>query len=122
MKKQHLESALQRMCVRWFRLQYPQFAKLLFAIPNGGRRSAIEAAIMQGEGVTAGVPDLFFARPAKQWGAHGMFIEMKSGTGRLTPSQKEMGMMLTNSGYLVHPCNSFDQFMKIIEKYLGPNN
>ena len=109
------------MCVKWFRVQYPQYAKLLFAIPNGGYRSAVEAAIMQGEGVTPGVPDLFFARPAMQWRAHGLFIEMKSETGKLTPAQKDMEMRLTDSGYLVHPCNSIEKFIWIIEKYLNGN-
>ena len=26
---------MQRMCVGWFRLQYPAVGKLLFAVPNG---------------------------------------------------------------------------------------
>lgn len=46
---------MQRMCVGWFRLQYPAVGKLLFAVPNGGARSRTEAAIMKAEGVTAGV-------------------------------------------------------------------
>lgn len=49
---------MQRMCVGWFRLQYPAVGKLLFAVPNGGARSRTEAAIMKAEGVTAGVTDL----------------------------------------------------------------
>ena len=53
----HLESQLQRQCVAWFRLQYPKHARLLFAVPNGGGRSRIEAAIMKAEGVTAGVSE-----------------------------------------------------------------
>lgn len=44
----HNESALQRTCVSWFRLQYPLIARLLFAVPNGGGRSRVEAAIMKG--------------------------------------------------------------------------
>lgn len=48
---------MQRMCVGWFRFQYPAVGKLLFAVPNGGARSRTEAAIMKAEGVTAGVTD-----------------------------------------------------------------
>ena len=123
MKRHHPESVLQRMCVRYFRLQYPQYAKLLFAIPNGGRRSAIEAAIMQGEGVIPGVPDLFFAKPGGPHNSNGMFIEMKAGAGssRVSKPQLEMHERLTKSGYAVHVCNSFDLFASIIENYLRPD-
>lgn len=43
----HVESHMQRMCVHWFRLQYPTVGKLLFAVPNGGARLRSEAAIMR---------------------------------------------------------------------------
>lgn len=46
----HEESHLQRQCVAWFRLQYPKLARLLFAVPNGGGRSKVEAGIMKAEG------------------------------------------------------------------------
>lgn len=45
----HHESVLQQSCKRWFDLQYPQFSKLLFAVPNGGWRSKVEAVIMRRE-------------------------------------------------------------------------
>ena len=54
----HIESQIQKDCVTWFRLQYPKIGRLLFAVPNGGARNAKEAAIMKGEGVTAGVAAL----------------------------------------------------------------
>ena len=34
-----------------------------FHVPNGGKRKSIEAAIMKGLGVTAGVPDVIFFNP-----------------------------------------------------------
>ena len=74
-KPGHPESELQRACVRWFRMQYPQH--LLFHIPNGGKRNAREAAIFKAEGVVAGIPDLFLAEA--RHGHHGLFIEMKAG-------------------------------------------
>ena len=49
------ESHIQRACVRWFALQYPELKGILFAVPNGGGRSKIEAGILKAEGVTAGV-------------------------------------------------------------------
>ena len=38
---------------------------MLFAVPNGGGRSRIEAGIMKAEGVTAGVSDLISWRPGE---------------------------------------------------------
>ena len=42
-RTEHTESDLQRQCVSWFRLQYPTDALMLFAVPNGGGRSVVEA-------------------------------------------------------------------------------
>ena len=54
----HIESRLQIACVRWFRMQYPQYKLMLFSVPNGGKRTLMEAIIMKNEGVVAGVSDL----------------------------------------------------------------
>lgn len=67
---------MQRMCVGWFRLQYPAVGKLLFAVPNGGARSRTEAAIMKAEGVTAGVTDLILL--LGRGGFNALCIEMKT--------------------------------------------
>jgi hypothetical protein len=107
-KPRHHESQLQRACVRWFRLQYPEH--LIFAIPNGGRRSRIEAAIMQGEGVTAGVPDLQIVTPGKTF-----FVEMKAGAGKLTASQKDMHEKLRSLGFSVHTCHCIESFVIVVE-------
>lgn len=69
----HIESQIQKDCVTWFRLQYPKIGRLLFAVPNGGARNAKEAAIMKGEGVTAGVADLILLYPSG--GFHSLCIE-----------------------------------------------
>lgn len=113
---QHPESKLQQTCVRWFRLQHPKAARCLFAIPNGGRRSKIEAAIMQAEGVTPGVSDLFLMIPTDFY--HGMFIEMKHGKGRLSVNQSDFLMLADRKKYAVAVCYTLDEFMKAVEGYL----
>ena len=47
----------------------------VFAIPNGGKRDAAEAAHMKRQGVRAGVPDLCI--PLARGGYHGLVIELK---------------------------------------------
>jgi hypothetical protein len=109
------ESELQKSCVRWFRYQYSD--KALFAIPNGGRRGKIEAAVMKGEGVLAGVADLFLAHPSKSF--HGLFIEMKSVKGKQTEFQKDFEQKVRAQGYEYAVCHSFEELQTTVNKYLS---
>jgi hypothetical protein len=90
---------------------------LLHAIPNGGKRGKVTAAKMKAEGQLAGVPDLFL--PAARRGYHGMYIEMKAGYNRPTPSQKEMMDALAESGYYCVVCYSHSVALAHILWYLG---
>lgn len=113
-KPGHPESELQRACVRWFRMQYPQY--LLFHVPNGGKRNAREAARFKAEGVVPGIPDLFLAEA--RHGFHGLFIEMKAGKNRPTPEQADAMQMLSASGYLCAVCYTFEAFKELIDNYM----
>ena len=114
------EHDLQVGCVRWFRYEFPEYAPLLFAIPNGGRRDYVAAAKLKAEGVVPGVPDLFFAVPRGGW--HGLWIEMKNGmAGELSQAQKEMHERLRAQGYRVEVCRTFDGFVTILRDYLRSN-
>ena len=116
----HEESALQRQCVAWFRIQYPKYALNLFAVGNGGVRSAKEAAIMKGEGVTAGVSDLILLLPSGDGKYHGLCIEMKTtdkNSGQ-TDKQIEWQQAVERAGYKYVVCRTFEEFQKIIIDYL----
>lgn len=112
----HIESRIQTMCVSWFRLQYPEYARLLVANANGGKRNRIEAAIMKGEGVTAGVADLTLYVPTEKY--HGLLIEMKSEKGRQSQHQKAWQKIVEAQGYKYELCYSFDDFCIAIKRYL----
>lgn len=116
----HQESELQRNCVTWFRLAHPKLAKLLFAVPNGGRRSKVEACIMKAEGTMAGVADLLLLVPNET--CHGLCIEMKTATGRQSSSQKEWEQAVTEQGYCYTICRSFDDFRCTVSDYLNKKN
>ena len=109
------ESDLQIVCVKWFRLQYPN--AIIAAIPNGGKRNAITASILKDEGVLAGMPDLII--PCARKGYNGLFIEMKYGKNRLSPSQIEVMIKLRKEGYLTAVCYTFDEFVELCNEYLG---
>lgn len=114
----HLESNLQTSCVRWFRYQFPQYARLLFAVPNGGARSQVTGAILKAEGVVAGVADLLLLVPSGRF--HGLCIEMKTRTGRQSQSQKDWERDVRGQGYEYTVCRSLDDFMERVCQYLIP--
>ena len=101
---------MQRMCVGWFRLQYPAVGKLLFAVPNGGARSRTEAAIMKAEGVTAGVTDLILL--LGRGGFNALCIEMKT-TDRhsaLSDAQIEWRSLAITNGSRHVVCRTLEEF------------
>jgi rhodanese-related sulfurtransferase len=110
------ESNLQIACVNWFRLAHPN--KLIYAIPNGGQRSAITAMFLKREGVVSGSPDLHIPIPSN--GFASLYIEMKTPKGKLSDNQIEMGIKLVEFGNKVVVCRSIEQFIDEVEKYFRP--
>lgn len=117
--KKHVESHIQRMCVSWFRIQYPAIGRLLFAVPNGGARSRTEAAIMKAEGVTSGVSDLILLIGRGQYNA--LCIEMKTtdSRSRLSDTQKEWRELVTENGSRHVVCRTFEEFQQGIRWYMS---
>ena len=110
------EHDLQAACVKWFSLQYPQYDRMLFAIPNGGHRDIRTAARLKAEGVKRGVPDLFLSVP--RWHYHGLYIEMKHGKNTLTKDQEEFFKQASDLGYCCMDCYSVEEFIGIINGYI----
>lgn len=111
------EHRIQCSCIRWFRLQYPKMKSNLFAIPNGGSRNKIEAARLNGEGVTAGVADLILLKSNRFYGA--LCIEMKTPTGTQSREQKEWQRATENAGNKYVICRSLEDFIHEINDYLN---
>ena len=126
--KGHQESVLQRACVAWFRRNYPEHKRRLFAVPNGGGRSKVEAGIMKAEGVTAGVSDMILLLPNYYY--HGLCIEFKcvktsfvDGKVKRTktyqsPEQKAWQADVEDAGYKYAVVRDQDEFANLIEEYL----
>ena len=112
----HIESNIQKSCITWFNLQYPQYRGLLYHVPNGGKRGTTEAARMKLEGVVAVVWDLSLDVPSG--GYHGAKFEMKSPTGRLTELQKEWGEKVEKQVYYCAVVHSVEQLIYEIKNYL----
>lgn len=123
------EDSIQMSCVSWFRIAHPELARLLHHSANEGKRTTrivhthagtrvvcSGGARLKAMGMQTGFPDLFLAVPKR--GMHGLFIEMKSETGRLEPSQREMLALLSEQGYATAVCRSLDDFQHVTDSYL----
>ena len=113
----HEESQIQKNCFYYFRLTHPDLARLFFAVPNGGKRNAREAAIMKAEGVTAGVADALLLVPRGDF--HGLCIEFKTATGRQSEHQKQWQADAEKQGYRYEIIKNLDTFIALIENYLS---
>ncbi len=114
----HIESNTQQQCVRWFRLQYPRLAKLLFAVPNGGARNKREAGILKAEGVTPGVSDLILLVGCGGYNA--LCIEMKTTARGSTQNDNQVAWQeaVEANGSKYGVCRTVDSFMAEVTAYL----
>ena len=105
-KSEHYE---QRELVSWFRRTWPEVR--IFAIPNGGARSAATAGRLKAEGVSRGVPDLFV--PAWR-----LWLEMKrSKGGSLDPAQRDWLAYLESVGYATMVCRGCEDAQRQIRAF-----
>ena len=116
----HEESKLQCGCVRYFRMCFPKYAYMLFAVPNGGYRKERESKILKEEGVVAGVADLILLVPRNGKGA--LCIEMKARKGVQRESQKLWQEECEKAGNEYVVVRSFEQFRHVVTSYLGEND
>lgn len=91
--------------------------RLMYHIPNGGKRNRFEAANLKRQGVKAGVPDICL--PVARGGFHGLYIELKAGKNKTTDKQNEWLSDLMAQGYSAHVCVGWENAKDTITKYLG---
>jgi len=99
----------------WNTSKYPDL-KLLYAIPNGGRRDKKEAYFMKLSGVKAGVPDICL--PVAKGNYHGLYIELKVGKNKTTYLQDMWLKNLAERHYKVSVKYGADEAIKEIKDYL----
>lgn len=119
MRKQTIplsESQIQHDCLAWFRLQYPKLERMMFAVPNGGRRDAKTGARMRYEGVVRGVADLILLVPKK--GFASLCIEMKTPKGTQSEHQRKWQKEAETYRNKYVVCHSLQEFMNEVNSYL----
>lgn len=100
----------------WQERKHPEL-KLLFAIPNAGKRTARQGAWLKAEGLKAGIPDICL--PVKRGEYIGLWIELKAIKNKPTVSQLEWIDNLRGAGHCVEVCYGWEAARDAILEYLG---
>ena len=105
------EAAIQRAVFQHLRARA---AANVFAFhpANGGYRKPIEAAIMQGMGVVAGVPDIIAIHDGRVYA-----LELKAEGGRATPKQQEAIAAMEAAGAFTAIAEGLDRALACLEAW-----
>lgn len=114
-----LESNEQQTLVAWAKRHEEEWPELrmLYHIPNEGKRSRKNGARMKAEGLKSGVPDICL--PVARGGHHGLYIELKRRKdSKVTEEQLEWIADLVAQGYVAAVCRGCDEAISLITRYL----
>ena len=124
------EHQIQSAIVEWARntkihihrkAEHEPISNYLIKIPNEGKRSFFTAKKMKLEGLTRGALDLFLFFPVKSYCHHtcGLWMEVKTGKGKLSESQIIFIERMKWIGYPVVVIRTVDEGIQAIKDYLG---
>jgi hypothetical protein len=105
-RRAYPEQSIQRDALDHFRWRgVPN--TFVFHCPNGGQRSPIEARILKGLGVVAGVPDLLIVHRGQLYA-----LELKAECGRVTEIQAACHKRLRDAGARVAVAAGIDEAVR----------
>ncbi len=107
------EDKLQADCFKWMWNTYPETRRCCWHVPNGKKRSKIEAVQLKAMGVLAGVHDIHF-----YWQSQYYIIELKVLGNQLTDAQESYRDAMLAQGAIFYEVRSFDTFQEIITTIL----
>ena len=114
------ESAEQQALFRWARAssgKHPEL-RLMYHIPNEGKRNPATGRRMRAEGLRRGVPDICL--PVARGGYHGLYIELKRRKGgRVSPEQDQWLNDLRKAGYMAIVSKGWEEAAVSISWYLS---
>lgn len=114
--KRHTESNEQIAAMDWLRAQHPKLVDYTLHIGNERKSTYYAGYIMKRMGVLKGASDLLMAWPCG--GYHGLFIEVKSKTGRPTPEQLAFIKRMNEAGYCAKLCYGAEEVISTMKDYL----
>ena len=113
------EDYLQQECAKFAKkaLYLAGEPQVFHHTPNGGRRTAREAAKLKLAGVLPGVPDTFL--PLKSGEYCGLYIELKKAGGSPSQDQKDFLNSVAKEGYLAIVVNDIETFKEVFTYYIN---
>jgi hypothetical protein len=108
-RRRRPEDAIQRAIVQHYR-QRAAPGVFMFAVPNGGARSPVEAAIMKSTGTTAGVPDTIWIKNGQVFA-----LEIKAEGGRPTEIQLATIAAMEAAGAYCCIAEGLDRALAVLE-------
>ena len=108
------EDRIQQDCYMWFWNTYPELRGLLFAVPNGGKRSSQEAKKFKLTGTVSGVADMLFMYKGVTY-----CLELKTEVGYQSKKQLAWQSSVEKQGFQYFVIRSSAQFKYIIQSILS---
>lgn len=118
-RRENREAEEQEALFVWAEYQsaaHPEL-RLLYHIPNEGKRSAAYGAALRRQGMKKGVPDLCL--PVARGKYHGLYIEMKAGRNKPTVDQQWWLEALERQGFRAIWCSGWERAKEEISEYLN---
>lgn len=113
------EIKLQAKIFQYYWNHHLQTRGLIFHVPNGGKRSKIEASQLKASGVVPGIPDLLILNDGKVYG-----LELKRDEGKWKVSDEQVKIHETwkANNIPVYLCDDYDSAIRIINGIFGITN
>jgi len=121
----HSEHNAQVAIFKWRDAQKAKYPVLknLFSVPNAFKRTPRQGKWLKDEGMTKGIPDLWF--PVARKGYHGLVVELKPEHIRgvtekryATAEQQDWLNRLERQGYKTAVCYGSQEFVDLLADYL----
>jgi hypothetical protein len=110
-RRQRPEQAIQRAVFEHLRMRAAP-GVFAFHPANGCYRKPVEAAIMKGLGVVAGVPDVIVIHEGRVYG-----LELKAPGGRATPKQLAAIAAMETAGAYTCIAENLDRALEVLERW-----
>jgi hypothetical protein len=110
-RRRRPEAAIQRAVFQHIRARATP-GTFAFHVPNGGYRKPIEAALLKGMGVVAGVPDVFIVHNGRCFA-----LELKAEGGRATDKQLACIAALREAGAFTCIAEGLDRALGCLESW-----
>lgn len=106
----------QEVFIEWICLQNPWLRNHTIKIMNEVKCTPFVGNKLNKQGRLIGACDLFIAWPTNEY--YGLWIEMKTKTGRVSTDQKIFIERMNKTGYFACICRGADEAIEVLKAYL----